>query len=175
VTVQRLERAGLMTASGSGPEKTRTLSNPRALAELWSEEEGPPQRSIRGFLYNSSTERIAHSLLRFCPDGAVGGVLAANVYKPILTRVPPPVRIWIPELYAEDNLKGSGFEQTDEGANIELVRSKNDPWLVHIASDSIRRISPWRAWLEVSSARGRTKELADGLLLDLEERWHGDH
>ena len=37
--VHRLEREGLLTWSGSGPVKTRMVNNPKALTELWSQEE----------------------------------------------------------------------------------------------------------------------------------------
>ncbi len=165
--LMRLEEEGLLTAVGSGNEKVREISNARALAELWSQEEQAARPFIRGFLYGSSSESIAKKILDIYPNAAVGGALAANSYKPILTRVNPPVKMWVPSDSHIEPLMRSGFERTEEGANVELVRSKGDPWRVNMNRDNLQRVSSWRAWLEISSIGGRTQELADALLDDL--------
>jgi hypothetical protein len=144
------------------------LHNPRALAELWSQEEKIPKPILSGFLYSTSTEALARKVLDVCPGSAVGGTLAANLYTPVLTRVAPPIRIWVPDDFAPEPLMSIGFQQTDSGVNVEFVQAKDDPWRVHMSSDDLPRVSKWRAWLEVSHAEGRTQELADALLSDLE-------
>lgn len=171
--VERLEQQGLITSHGEGHKKTRMVNDPQALAELWSDEEEAPQPILRGFLYSSSTEGVAQNALKLCPQGAVGAVLAANLYKPVLTRIPPPIRVWIPESFDDDLIKSSGFQETDEGANIEFVKTKKDSWQTHINREQLPKVSRWRAWLEISHAKGRTKELADILLKDLKESWYG--
>jgi hypothetical protein len=168
--LNRLEQEGLLLAHGSGPEKVRTVKNLRALAELWSREERKPQTVLRGFLYASSLEELARKVLAVYPDGAIGGTLAANLYKPTLTRVLPPLRIWVKGDFNPDPLFSMGLERTNEGANLEFVARKDDPWRVHRDSEEIPRVSKARAWLEISESTGRTQELAEALLLELEER-----
>lgn len=166
--VTRLERETLLTSHGQGPRTTRCLTNPRALAELWGQEEKIPKPILRGFLYSASLETLARKVLDVCPEGAVGGTLAANLYKSVLTRVTPPIRIWIPYDFFPESLLEIGLEQTDFGANIEIMQVKEDPWQVHRNADGLPRVSKWRAWLEVSHAEGRTQELAEALLSDIE-------
>ena len=163
----RLEREGLLLSKGLGPAKRRQVVNAKALAELWSQEEKPPKVALRGYLYSSSTEALAKRILELYPGAAVGGTLAANLYQPTLTKVAPPLRVWVPGDFDPDRLKDAGFQQTGEGANLELLQSKDDPWRVHRSLDEVSRVSGWRAWLEVANVEGRTKELADALLMNL--------
>lgn len=165
----RLERERFLTAHGQGPEKVRVLSNARALAELWSQEEKLPKPVARGFCYGPSLEAVAKKILQVCPGLAVGGTLAANTYKPVLTQVPPPVRLWVPGTFSLSALKTQGFEETESGANVELIRAESDPWQVHMTRHGLPRVSPWRAWLEVATVKGRTEELADALRVALEQ------
>ena len=169
----RLELEGLLLAKGSGPEKVRAVSNLRGLAELWSEEEKKSPCVLRGFLYGAALETLARKVLDIYPDGALGGTLAANLYKPTLTRVLPPLRLWVGQGFDPAPLLALGFERTDEGANIEFMQSKDDPWRVHRNRESLPMVSKARAWLEVSSASGRTQELAEALLEELggQEAW----
>lgn len=164
----RLEREGLLVPHGSGPDKSRVLSNPKALAELWSQEERTPAPALRGFLYAPSTEALASKIADECPEAAIGGVLAANLYKPILTHVAPPLRIWVPSSFDFTTLERIGFQPTGEGANVEFLKSKQDPWQVNMnIAENPPRVSKWRAWLEVAHASGRTQELADALISEL--------
>ncbi|WP_309710666.1 hypothetical protein [Armatimonas sp.] len=163
----RLEGEGLLLAKGSGPAKRRQVVNSKALAELWSQEEKPHTVALRGYLYANSTEALAKRILSLYPESAIGGTLAANLYKPTLTKVAPPLRVWVPGDFDSDHLKEVGFQPTGEGASIEFLQSKDDSWRVHRSLEGIARVSPWRAWLEVARVEGRTKELADALLTDL--------
>jgi hypothetical protein len=165
--ITRLEGEGQLLSQGNGPEKTRRVANLKALAELWSEEEKEPTVALRGYLYGSSTEALARQILGVYPEAAVGGVLAANLYRPVLTKVAPPLRIWIPGNFDSDHLQAIGFQATADGANIEFVQSKDDPWNVHRNVDGITKVSSWRAWREISHLEGRVRELADSLLNDL--------
>jgi hypothetical protein len=163
----RLEDDGWMEAQGSGPNKTRTLHNPAALAETWSQEEKAPEVVLKGYLFGSSPEAVAQKALQICPEGAIGGVLAANAYKPTLTRAPYPVRLWVPGRIWIDKFKQSEMQETGEGANIEIVWQRNSPWQQHRDTHLSPKVSPWRAWIEVSNASGRTRELADALFGNL--------
>lgn len=169
--VMRLEREGLLLPSGSGRGKTRVVRDFQALAELWSQEEKKPDFVRRGFLYGSSPEAIARQVLAVYPEGAVGGTLAANLYEPTLTKVPPPLRIWVKGDFDLASVNALGFEWTNEGANIEFVASKDDPWHVHGEDlKDLPTVSKARAWLEISGASGRTQELANALFSELEKQ-----
>lgn len=164
----RLEHEGLAQSAGTGPEKVRTVSSLRALAELWSQEEHKPPPLLRGFLYSPSLETLARQITELYPKAALGGTLAANLYTPVLTRVPPPLRVWVPGDFNPAALQSLGFERTAEGVNLEFVQSKEDVWRVHRRSDGLPRVSKARAWREIAEVGGRTQELADALLAELE-------
>ena len=137
---------------------------------MWSREEKPPRPVLRGFLYGVSPEALAKQVLTLYPEAAIGGAFAANQYKPILTRAPLPLRIWVKNDFDPAPLLSAGFEETEEGANIEFVASKEDAWRIHLDAKSVAVVSIWRAWLGISDAKGRTQELAESLLAELEER-----
>lgn len=169
--LDRLEKEGCLEANGAGPRKTRTLVKPTVLAQVWSQEEVAPKVVLRGYLYGSSPDSIALKALRICPEGAVAGVAAANNYAPILTRVPFPIRLWVPEDFWAGRLAEAGVEETSEGSNIEFVQAKGDPWRRHRNAASVPQVSAWRAWQEVSIASGRVGELAEQLLKQLQSRF----
>ena len=164
----RLEREALVLRRGDGPRTVRVLVNPPALAALWRQEEKMPRPFLRGFLYSASTEALARNVLDLCPGSAVGGTLAANLYRPVLTRVNPPIRIWVPDDFSPAVIAAAGFQQTDSGANVEFVQAKENPWQVHLNTKNLRRVSKWRAWVEIAHAEGRTQELAEALLSEME-------
>jgi len=165
--IQRLEDASLLASSGRGPEKRRTVTNLRALGELWSQEEKAAVLTLRGFLYGTSNESIARAIVELYPGSAVGDALSANLYKPVLTRVMPPVKVWVPDGFNRDALDASGFKEKDEGPNLEIRVASHNPWQIHMVAEGLPRVSKWRAWAEIAHAKGRTQELAESLLEDL--------
>ena len=174
--LNRLEEEGLVDSHGRGHRKLRFVTNTRSLAETWSEEEGTPTVVAHGFLYASSLEALARRVFEWYPAGAVGGLFAANRYKPVLTRVNPPLQIWVGSDFAPDSFaEATGFERTDSGVNVEFVRTKESSWLVHLRKGDLPMVSPWRAWREIAKAKGRTEELATELITDLEKQNHGSY
>lgn len=162
--LDRLEKEGCLETRGSGPDKVRALMKPTQLAQMWSQEEAAPKVALRGYLYGASPDDIARKLIHVCPEGVIGGVMAANNYAPTLTRVPFPVRLWVPEGFWLGRFLEAGVEEIAEGVNLEIVQAKGDPWRHHRDISALPQLSPWRAWLEVSAASGRVGELAETLL-----------
>jgi len=154
----RLDNEGITNAL----KGERKLVNAQALAELWSQEDSKPEVIISGYLYGSSSEAIAMKLLDADSDAAIGGVLAANTYHPVLTRVNAPVRLWAPKTVDTAALHQIGLESADSGANVEIVSSKGNPWRIKMNDkEGFQRVSRWRAWVEIANIGGRTQELAD--------------
>jgi hypothetical protein len=164
--LSRLEEEGLVEVHGSGNEKRRSVKKMQALAELWSDEEESPQTIFRGYIYKADINVLAAWATTNMQNSCVGGILAANQYKPILTRVNPPVRIWVPTSFTIHRDVPFELDQAVEGANIEICQSKDDGWMIHMDRNR-NLLSKWRAWVEVSHEQGRTKELADAILTEL--------
>lgn len=167
----RLDVEGWIAAHGCGPDKTRTLINPIALAEAWAQEEARPHVVLRGYLYGSTPQALMQKALDICPEGAVGGMLAAGTYAATATRLPYPLQFWVPEGFNMAKFGERGLEETRDGANLELVQNKGDHWRHHRRVEELAMVSPWRAWRESSAATGRARETSDALLHRLQGEW----
>ena len=166
--VRRLEDDSIVEVHGRGPRTTRFVRDALALAQTWSAEEAAPLVVARGHLYGSTPNNVMRAALDACGEGAVGGVMAANQYAPTLTRLPFPLRFWVPAEFDASRLQDGAWEETEQGANLEIVRAKGDGWRPHRDSQGLPKVSAWRAWMEISAAGGRTGELAEALLGQLQ-------
>ncbi|MBS1701764.1 MAG: hypothetical protein JST12_08885 [Armatimonadetes bacterium] len=162
--LERLESEQLVWSSGSGRFKTRKVLNKGSLAELWAEEEKSPKNLTKGYFYIADTENFIRELLSKFINVGLTGAHAANTYQPFLTRVNAPARIWIPYDFAMHQLTGYHISQVEEGHNVEILQSPDDPWC-RWSENKI--VSPWRAWVDISKSSGRTQELAQMLLKGL--------
>ena len=167
--LSRLEEEGFLMTEGSGQEEVRSVRDFRSLAERWRQEERKPKTVWRGFLEGSSPEAIAHQVLKAHPYGAVGGLLAAHLYKPISTPLPPPLRLWVSCDFNPASLKIPDLKRMETGGNIEMVTCLDNSWRVHRNSEGIPKVSKARAWREVADLGRDAWELADALLHDLEQ------
>lgn len=168
--LKRLEKDAMVEGYGSGPNTMRRVINANALAQTWRDEESPPRIVARGYLYGSTPANVMARAVEICPQGAMGGVMAANSYEPTLTQIPYPLRFWVPFDFALATFEQNGLEITGEGANIEIAVARSDSWQLHRAfASNLPVVSPWRAWQELGEARGRIGELAGKLLHKLQK------
>ena len=167
--LSRLEEEGFLLGEGKEAEKVRSVRAFRSLAERWCQEERTPKTVWRGFGEGASPEAVAQQVLKAHPSGAVGGLLAAHLYRPTLTHVPPPLRFWVSGDFNLASLKTRGLERRESGGNIELVTCPDNSWRAHRNSEGIPKVSKARAWREVANLGRDAWELADALLHDLEQ------
>ena len=168
--LKRLEKDELIKSFGSGPGITRRVINSHALAQIWRDEDMIPQIVARGYLYGATLSTVIARAAEICPQGAMGGIIAANYCEPTLTNVPAPVRFWAPSEFSLALFEEAGLEITDEGANIEIAVTKSDSWKTHrISINGLPSISCWRAWMELGEVRGRIGELSAKLLHKLQK------
>ena len=168
--LKRLENDAVVRTFGSGPNTMRRVVNSNALSQIWRDEEAAPKIVTRGYLYGATLSTVIARAAEICPQGAMGGVIAANYCEPVLTNIPAPVRFWAPFDFSLALFEDAGLEITDDGANLEIAVEKSDSWKTHrILVNNLPSVSCWRAWMEIGEARGRIGELGTKLLHKLQK------
>ena len=132
--LNRLEKEKVVTSDGSGPKKVRRVVDPRALLDLWTEEEKSKPVRSQGFVLAQTPqkliEKVAGALQEAEIDHALTGAAAASLIKPFVTAI-PVIELWITALAMPENIFGLiGGEMVGEGANISLLQERDDTPLV---------------------------------------------
>ncbi len=127
----RLEKAGVVASEGRGPAKTRRVTSPAALLDLWAEED--VERRVRqtaayllgrpgGDLSALASERLTSARIAH----AVTGVAAAAVVAPVLTSI-PVVQLRVTGLVDTSTvIKALDARPAEEGFNLVLVQADGD-------------------------------------------------
>jgi hypothetical protein len=128
--VTRLEREGIMTAEGTGPQRVRQVSNPGALLDLWAEENVDRPARTLGHLLAQTPQRLitklGSNLGRAGTDYAVTGAAAASLVAPFVTAI-PVVNVWVSAKAAADELLGAAqAERVSDGENVVFLQAKDD-------------------------------------------------
>lgn len=128
--LSRLQYEGVVESVGAGPNRVRRVANPRALLDLWAEENTDRPRRSRGFLLAQSPEQLLENLGAALTaagiDYALTGSAGARLVGPLVTAV-PVVSVWTREKEASDRLFDVVHgESTSEGHNVTFLQAKND-------------------------------------------------
>lgn len=127
----RLEHEDLVEVMGAGPLKTRRLTNPAALLDLWAEEmkdRGTTQ--LHAYRLARDPRAQARTLSRLLAkariDHAVTGAAGAAGLAPFITAI-PVTDVWVTETVALDDVAAAtGVEPVSEGHNIVLRQAADD-------------------------------------------------
>ena len=143
----RLEHEGVVTASGAGPAKTRRVSNPAALLDLWAEEQRDPAARQAASMPADTPDELIAALgaglesadVKYALTGAAAagyaltsgaaGAAAAAAVVPLLVDVVAAgeVQVWVAstadlaELCAE-----VGAEPREPESNVVLLQERDD-------------------------------------------------
>jgi len=166
--VARLDREGVMTSEGAGPQRVRRVANPTALLDLWAEEDRPRARRTPGYLLARSPEQLLMKLGETL-DGrdieyAVTGAGAASLVVPFVTAV-PVVNVWT-TAGADPNelLSALGAEAVDSGQNVVLLQAKQDtPLAFREKASSVWVTNRFRMYADLLADPRRGTEQAKNL------------
>jgi len=166
--VARLEREGLMTAEGAGPQRVRRLVNPTALLDLWAEESVDHPRRISGY----ALSRAPQELIRKISSGldsrhilhGVTGAAAASLVAPFVTAV-PVVQVWVAaKASPREALDAAGAEPVTDGENVVLLQDKDDgPLRFREKADGTWITNRFRMYVDLRADPRRGREQADHL------------
>lgn len=166
--LQRLEHEGLVTAQGTGPSKTRRLSNPTALLDLWAEEQrDPPSRQPAFMLAQTPDQLIASlcaSLETASVDYALTGAAAARKVAPFVTNV-LVVHAWVAatvDLIEVCNQIGA--TPVESGPNVVLLQERdNTPLAFRTRTDGEWLANMFRLYSDLQRDPRRGQEQGEHL------------
>ena len=184
--MMRLEHEGVVTASGAGPAKTRRVSNPAALLDLWAEEQrDPAQRQAASMPAGTPDELIAalseglesagvkYALTGAAAagyaltSGAAGAAAAAGAVVPLLVDVVAAgvVQVWVAgtadlaELCAE-----VGAEPWEPESNVVLLQERDDtPLAFRVRQGEVWTANALRLYCDLRRDPQRGRELGEHL------------
>ena len=128
--VTRLESAGILVATGTGPKRTRRIADPAALLDLWDEEQ--TDRPVRTFAYHLAQtprqliEELGARLDTAGVEHAFTGAAAASVVAPFATSV-PIAELWIDAATPESDLfDAPATTRVTDGHNVVFLQERDN-------------------------------------------------
>ena len=164
----RLENEGVIGAHGSGPHRTRRVTNATALLDLWAEEDQPRPHRTRAYLLVPSprqlTKHLGNHLAMAKIEHAVTGAGAAALVAPLVTAV-PVVEVWASAHVSREALfKASLANPVDDGENVVFLQAKDDtPLVFHKKVEDIEVANVFRLYADLRRDPRRGQEQAENL------------
>ena len=166
--LRRLELEGVVTADGAGPRKSRRLSDPAALLDLWAEEHSdrPTRRPV--FVLAQTADQLIDALCggleRAGVDYALTGVAAAARVAPFVTSV-PVAEVWVSSAAATSELcERLGATPVESGPNAVLLQERDDAPLAFRARESgVWTANVFRVYVDARRGPQRGREQSDHL------------
>ena len=128
--LRRLEDEGVVAAHGAGPSKTRQLSNPAALLDLWVEEHRDRPYRQPAFILAHSTDQmiglLCDGLEAAAVDYALTGSAAAARIAPFISNV-AVAEVWLASTAAPSEVCDQvGAAPVESGPNVVLLQERDD-------------------------------------------------
>lgn len=165
----RLERDHLIETRGAGPQRTRRVTNPTALLDLWAEEmRDRGVKQVRAFRLARDPRMQAKTLSRLLTEAriehAVTGAAGAAPLAPFITAI-PVTDIWIADTVALDDAAAAVRAETvHEGHNIMLRQVLGDaPLAFRQRVGDVWTANPFRLFFDLRQDPRRGREQADRL------------
>ncbi len=164
----RLEGEGVVTAAGSGPKRTRRVTNATALLDLWAEENvDQPARTTAYLLAQTSrqlAEILGRNLERAGVDHALTGAAGASLVAPFVTSV-PVADVWVTAAVAREELcDAAQADPVIEGPNVVFLQGKdNVPLTFRERHGDLWVADRFRLYLDLRRDPRRGREQADHL------------
>ena len=165
----RLEREDLVAAEGAGPRRTRHVTNPGALLDLWAEEMRDRKvKQVRAFRLARDARAQAKELSRALDEAgvnhAVTGAAGAVRLAPFVTAI-PVTDVWVSEnTPLESAAIAAGADVVTEGHNVLLRQADGDGALVFRDKvEGVWTTNRFRLFYDLRHDPRRGREQADRL------------
>lgn len=164
----RLDREGVTSAEGAGPQRVRRVTNPTALLDLWVEEDDPRPARLPAHILAQTPGQLIEKLAGNLKDGgidyALTGAGAAGILAPFVTAV-PVLAVWVTANVLPDELfAAAGVEQAQEGANVVFLQAKDDaPLAFAERQENVRLANRFRVYADLLDDPRRGPEQAKHL------------
>lgn len=164
----RLENEGVVEVHGAGPAKTRRLSNPAALLDLWAEEQVDRPIRHRAYMLAQTTDRLigglSEGLEAARADYALTGAAAAARLAPFVTSV-AVADVWL-ESTADPGAVCArlGATPVESGPNLVFLQERdNGPLAFRTRIDGVWTTNVFRLYLDTRRDQRRGREQSDHL------------
>jgi hypothetical protein len=164
----RLDREGVTTVEGAGPNRTRRIADPTALLDLWAEENVEhPRRTLAHLLVQTPRQlitKLGANLRMAGVEHALTGAGAASLLAPFITAV-PVVEVWVAATAAADELYAAAHaDPVTDGQNVVFLQAKNDdPLAFKTQRDDLWLANRFRIYADLRRDPRRGREQADNL------------
>ena len=164
----RLEAEGIVSTTGSGPHRTRHMTDPTALLDLWAEENADKPIRTRGYLLaqtpRQAINQLSEGLKDACIDYALTGTAAASIIAPFVTT------ITVTEVWAAAATDPQQFFEhmpvtpVTEGHNVTFLQASTDaPLAFRQQSGDLWIVNRFRLYSDLRRDKRRGIEQADHL------------
>lgn len=165
----RLENDGVLEAAGTGPRKTRSVTNPSALLDLWAEEmRDRDVRQLRAYRLAREPRALAAAISKALTDAgiehAITGAAAALRLAPFVTAA-PVTEVWVPELTDLHVVSAAArAPAVTEGHNLVFRSARDDlPLAFRRRDKNVWIADVFRVYLDLRADPRRGREQADRL------------
>ena len=151
--LRRLEDEGTVEAFGAGPAKTRQLSNPAALLDLWAEEHRDRPSRLSAFMLAPTTDQLVGSLCSGLEaigvEYALTGAAAADRIAPLLTNV-AVAEVWLDSRADVSDLCARlDAMPVESGANVVFLQERdNGPLTFRVREEGVWTTNLFRLYLD---------------------------
>lgn len=164
----RLEFEGTVTTKGTGPSRTRHVTDPTALLDLWAEENvDRPLRSL-GYLLAQTPRQLITRLGEGLEDAgiqyALTGAAAASIIAPFVTTI-ALTEVWVPDATdPREIFEHSSVIPVTEGHNVVFLQARADtPLAFRHQSGGLWIVNRFRLYSDLRRDQRRGAEQADNL------------
>lgn len=126
----RLTTEGVLATHGTGPRRTRTLTSPTSLLDLWAEEHNDTTTRELGYQLAQTNQQLVADLAVALDttgiDYALTGAAAAAIIAPVLTSV-AITELWVDALAdPRDLIDQTPVDAVDNGHNVVFLQTNNN-------------------------------------------------
>ena len=151
--LRRLEGEGVVETRGTGPAKTRRLSNPAALLDLWAEEQRDRPSRLPAFMLAPTTDHLIGSLCSGLEaigvEYALTGAAAADRIAPLVTNV-AVTEVWLDSRADMPDLcTRVGATPVGAGANVVFLQERDNGPLAFRTCEDVWTANLFRLYLDV--------------------------
>ena len=126
----RLEVEGIVSTTGAGPHRTRHVTDPAVLLDLWAEENTDKPVRTRGYLLGQTPQQVIYQLGEgLCDahiDYALTGAAAASIIAPFVTTV-TVTEVWASAATdCQEFFDHTPLTPVTEGHNVMILQARTD-------------------------------------------------
>ena len=166
--LRRLEGEDVVESRGAGPRKTRRLTNPAALLDLWAEEQHDRPSRRPAFMLAQTFDRLVNSLCteleRGLVDHALTGPAAVARIAPFVTNV-TVAEVWLGSTTDPSDICARlGATPVETGPNVVFLQASDDgPLAFRSRATGAWTVNIFRLYVDLLREPRRGQEQADHL------------